>query len=384
VIISNNQVMAEIKKFIFDKKNRLNFRRFSKFKKKFSEAYEEIHNYTKDFIFKHDSFRYRFLTWFYQYKKEDLICRRKGCNNPVGWVHSKPNYVCSNKCRKLDGENISKNLIKTNQEKYGVNSTAQLKKTKEKFKDTMQKKYGVNYAMQNLDLKNKFNESMQKKYGVSWASLSKEIINNKRKNSFKKYGVPHPSARKESILKLKKTQKKNFIKKYGNPKIGSPTYNQNKIKFLSKDYLQRFLSDEGWVKTEEMMKELGCSMSSCFNILNAYNISYIPKKNGFNPDKPAILYYLYDPQEDLYKIGITNKSIEERFGKTFCSNRAIAILEQTHFENGMDAYLAEQEILESFSYARYENPSWPKEKGGRTEFFKEDILNIKKDNNDNW
>jgi len=96
---------------------------------------------------------------------------------------------------------------------------------------------------------------------------------------------------------------------------------------------------------------------------------------GFNPDKPAILYYLYDPQEDLYKIGITNRSVEERFGKSFCSNRAIAILEQIEYSNGMDAYLAEQEILEAFGYARCENPSWPEEKGGKTEFFKWNILN---------
>jgi len=103
---------------------------------------------------------------------------------------------------------------------------------------------------------------------------------------------------------------------------------------------------------------------------------------GFSLDEPAILYYLYDPQEDLYKIGITNKTIEERFGKSFCSNRAIAILEQTHFDNGMDAYLAEQEILEAFGYARCENPSWPETKGGRTEFFKEDILHKHKDDNE--
>jgi len=95
---------------------------------------------------------------------------------------------------------------------------------------------------------------------------------------------------------------------------------------------------------------------------------------GFNPNKPAILYYLYDPQEDLYKIGITNKSVEERFGKSFCSNRAIVILEQTPYSNGMDAYLAEQEILEAFAPYRCENPSWPESKGGKTEFFKWNIL----------
>jgi len=103
----------------------------------------------------------------------------------------------------------------------------------------------------------------------------------------------------------------------------------------------------------------------------------------FNPDKPAILYYIYDPQEDLYKIGITNNTIEERFGKTFCSNRAIAILEQKSFDKGIDAYLEEQEILEQYKEFRTENPSWPKHKGGRTEFFKEDILNKRENKNEN-
>jgi len=47
---------------------------------------------------------------------------------------------------------------------------------------------------------------------------------------------------------------------------------------------------------------------------------------------------------------------------------------------GQDAYLAEQEILKAFGYARCTNDSWPQEKGGRTEFFKWDIL--QKDNNE--
>ena len=103
--------------------------------------------------------------------------------------------------------------------------------------------------------------------------------------------------------------------------------------------------------------------------------------SGFNPDKPAILYYIYDPQEDLYKIGITNLNVEERFGKIFCSNRGIAILEQKSFDKGIDAYLAEQEILKQFAYVRCVNESWPEEKGGRTEFFKEDILKFNKKEN---
>jgi Zn finger protein HypA/HybF involved in hydrogenase expression len=95
---------------------------------------------------------------------------------------------------------------------------------------------------------------------------------------------------------------------------------------------------------------------------------------GFKSDKPATLYYLFDPQTGLYKIGVTNRSVIERFGKNFCSNRAIAILEQTCFKNGYEALEAEKTILEEFKYARTINESWPEELGGRTEFFRYDIL----------
>jgi len=101
--------------------------------------------------------------------------------------------------------------------------------------------------------------------------------------------------------------------------------------------------------------------------------------SGFNPDKPAILYYLKDTETGLYKIGISNKkSIEERFGKAFCSKRAIALKEQS-FISGQEALEYEQEILEQFAYARCINSSWPEKLGGRTEFFKYDILGLDSD-----
>jgi len=98
--------------------------------------------------------------------------------------------------------------------------------------------------------------------------------------------------------------------------------------------------------------------------------------SGFNPDKPAILYYLKDTETGLYKIGISNKSsIEERFGKAFCSNRAIALKEQS-FNFGQEALEYEQEILEQFAYTRCTNDKWPERLGGRTEFFNCDILGL--------
>jgi len=115
-----------------------------------------------------------------------------------------------------------------------------------------------------------------------------------------------------------------------------------------------------------------------------YNKQGCPKcaQYGFSLDKPAILYYIYDPQEDLYKIGVTNKTLDKRFGKTFLEERNIELLQETNYSKGLDAYLAEQEILEAFNCARCVNESWPENKGGKTEFFNKDILNLKELKND--
>jgi len=167
--------------------------------------------------------------------------------------------------------------------------------------------------------------------------------------------------------------KKTNIKKYG-----VQNYRQahlKNIQLLTKEYLEEnFLDKNGCIKLQEMMQFYNIKETACYRYIRNFSIRIKYKGGGFNPNKPAILYYLYDPQEDLYKIGITNNTIEERFGKTFCSNRAIAIKEQKTFDKGIDAYSAEQEILEQFAYARCINNSWPEEKGGRTEFFNEDIL----------
>jgi len=152
MVIEKNQLLSEIKEFMFDKKNRLNFRRFSQFKDKYPEAYQEIYEYTKDFKFLEEAFRYRFLSWFYQYSKNDLVCRRIGCDNPVKWTNLIPNKLCSNTCRKLDGKNIAENLIKTNQKKYGVNSTAQLKETVKKFKETILRNNHIKNKIQYNDI----------------------------------------------------------------------------------------------------------------------------------------------------------------------------------------------------------------------------------------
>jgi hypothetical protein len=244
-----------------------------------------------------------------------------------------------------------------------------------KRKQTILKKYGVPHVMQSLEVKAKLEQTILKKYGVPHAMQSPEVKAKIEQTNLRKYGMPYA-------------------------KQAHMTNTQD----LTKEYLEaNFLNEAGEIKVQEMMQYFNIKETSCYNYIHELDIkfNYRTGNGGFNPKEPATLYYIHDPQTNLYKIGITNRSVEERFGKGFCSKRApriscvkpheiltggfhkfkfmesgIAILEQTHFENGYDALEAESEILEEFSYARTLNESWPEELGGKTEFFDRDILNL--------
>ena len=94
---------------------------------------------------------------------------------------------------------------------------------------------------------------------------------------------------------------------------------------------------------------------------------------GFDKSKPAILYYLKITTEDskvLYKIGITNRSVNERFNLT--ELKKIEILKQEEFQNGEDAWNKEKSILDKFKEFKYKGPDVLD--SGNTELFTVDIL----------
>lgn len=96
---------------------------------------------------------------------------------------------------------------------------------------------------------------------------------------------------------------------------------------------------------------------------------------GFNPNKPAILYYLKITTEDnqtLYKIGITNKTVNERF--SLLDLNKIEIIKQEKFENGKEAYDKEQKILKKYSKFKYKGPKILE--SGNTELFNKDVLTM--------
>ncbi len=107
--------------------------------------------------------------------------------------------------------------------------------------------------------------------------------------------------------------------------------------------------------------------------------------HGFNPQQSAILYYLsvklpsgYElkdengkPMTHVYKIGITNHSVSERYSNEELQD--IEVLEEWYFEDGQEAYDLEQVILKSYTYLKYVGIKLLK--SGNTELFTKDILN---------
>lgn len=95
---------------------------------------------------------------------------------------------------------------------------------------------------------------------------------------------------------------------------------------------------------------------------------------GFDFNKPATLYYLKVLTKDnnpLYKIGITNLTVEERFKSDM---KYIQILQQSYYYIGKNAYNEEQKILKEFKNFQYKGPDILK--SGNTELFTIDIFGM--------
>lgn len=93
---------------------------------------------------------------------------------------------------------------------------------------------------------------------------------------------------------------------------------------------------------------------------------------GFNPEIPATLYYLSINDGMFFKIGITNRSVQERFSSHDLSN--VTVLKEWHYEKGKTAFQKEQELFKLFE--SYRITSKEVISSGYTELFTTDILKL--------
>jgi hypothetical protein len=105
-------------------------------------------------------------------------------------------------------------------------------------------------------------------------------------------------------------------------------------------------------------------------------------ESGFNPNMPSLLYYIaitIDDEQNLYKIGITNLSVEKRFPT---ADRArIRIVKLWHFDLGRKAADLEREILIEFEPYKYWGPK-VLVGAGNDELFTDDVLNLDSGNDE--
>ena len=96
---------------------------------------------------------------------------------------------------------------------------------------------------------------------------------------------------------------------------------------------------------------------------------------GFKNYLPGILYYLKVEYKGItaYKIGITNKSVKERY--TANDLNKITILKEWHYAIGAEAREAEKKILKDFNVYRYKGIDLL-DSGGNNELFDRDILEL--------
>lgn len=101
-----------------------------------------------------------------------------------------------------------------------------------------------------------------------------------------------------------------------------------------------------------------------------------PGKCGFDPKKPAILYYLKIKQNcknPLYKIGITNRDAKLRiYGMGIGADVTVEIIKEFSFERGVDARALEKSLHSKFDEFRYTGD--PVMANGNTELFTTDVL----------
>ena len=159
-----------------------------------------------------------------------------------------------------------------------------------------------------------------------------------------------------SIVSANKLSNKEFITKA--KLVHGDRYNYSKVNYInSKTEVIIICKEHGEFQQRpdtHTYRKSGCSECS--------------GSGGFDKTKPAILYYLSINNGQAYKIGITNKTIKDRFGADI---QNITVLHQVHYKSGQDAYNEEQRILKEYKQYKYTGPSLLK--SGNTELFNIDI-----------
>lgn len=177
-----------------------------------------------------------------------------------------------------------------------------------------------------------------------------------RYHVFNQYGCPKCATEAQSS-KLKKTFT-DFITQATDVHGDKFTYSENS--FI--DYTTKM--------------EIICHIHGAFKQKPRYHVAGkgCPEcgKHSFKDSKPGIMYYLSINNGQAYKIGITNKTIQDRF--YLPDLEQISVLKTWEYSDGAECRKAERKILQDYKQFKYTGPSLLS--SGNTELFSIDILNL--------
>lgn len=169
----------------------------------------------------------------------------------------------------------------------------------------------------------------------------------------------------------------NGCNKCGNKKIGE-SLADSKEDFIRKaifvhgrkyDYSGVFYKNAR-VKVSIRCREHGVFYQKPYNHLIGNGCPFC-SKSGFNYSEEAYLYYLSINDGEGFKIGVTNRSIEERYKGEF---EKIKVLMLLPFKKGYSAYKAEQEVLKKYADSIFQGCDLLS--SGNTEVFNKDVLRL--------
>jgi len=96
------------------------------------------------------------------------------------------------------------------------------------------------------------------------------------------------------------------------------------------------------------------------------------KKGTYDKKKKGYLYYLSICNGKAFKIGITNRSLEERYIRSELNDIEVIFIKE--YENGLEAYIEERRILKKYKRFRYIGENLLRK--GNTELFSIDVMSL--------
>lgn len=108
--------------------------------------------------------------------------------------------------------------------------------------------------------------------------------------------------------------------------------------------------------------------------LSGYGCKYCAShgKGRVDMGKACTLYYLFLPDFGFYKIGITSRSLSDRYRTKFDTEQFV-VLFSVSYKTGREAYDEEQRILKEFNRFKYTGPKILKT--GNSEILTKDVFN---------